>query len=716
MSASVEIFDTLAPQARAFTRGEHRRTGAAPDAKMLYAFLAGAVRRYRESGGVEDLTDAVVRDTTQSIAAHCLAMPVRGYSEANRRLFSHLAQRAKAWAQADRRERRAPVDRDRLRAYLQREVSAYVLVPGQAVPEADRDAVVEKLTTFFGRMGQGKPAPLRPASTAGARDLLDCDVHSRQAWEVEVAAREGRVPRRLSIDALTDALAVQIVRGPNGTHVARDTGVTRSAVRGAVERMRGHPRRAALIDRLPPTARDLVGVLEGELPQKRVSVVTVAALASKLWAPAQTPAARRQHVRRLRVAGAAIEAAGIGLRIVVVGDHVVIGRGRVLPTRQDALATLVADAQVVRPRTGKNRVHALTSGLVPSRQGMWGTIEGEVAKSLARTVTSKASLDDVWVTLAAAGKSMAAEDVATVWEQETPDVRASTPALIQAVEGGVDTRRYGQLSAQAPAGAALLRDLTTRAYEAGLDQAWADLVRTGEMATRLRRASESSARERVRRIGAAYAKATTPEAWEAVVLLSTATARPGRRHRHPMPTPAKSATATAPLPTHAPAPTSQFYPTPVPLASISLGLAEDLNAHWSVNKIRPAMKAMRAIYLGYDIADCASLDIDELPQPVVADEVLDGLRRLLRWWKSPELAQVARINAELGGVLREAVVAAGLLLRDHGTPALAHARGVVTTIALYATTVANVRALPGMLSQREEHARWLIAQAVASKP
>ncbi|WP_375462979.1 hypothetical protein [uncultured Methylobacterium sp.] len=708
MSASSEIFDRLREAAYPWIRAEHRRTGVRPEPRTVDAFLGREAKLIVSNIRDPDLTDYVVSDTIRSVGAYCQRMRLGGYSPANRALFTAMSGKAKEWAKADRRARRAPVDRDGLCAFLNREVGEYVLVAGQDVPEADRASVVERLSTYFARMGAGKGDPLRPASTLQARDLREVDVEAMEAHEAERAEREGRAPRRLSINALHDRLGFDLIRGPDGQPHARDTGITRSAVRGAVERLRGQPLRARRIDLLPPTARDLAGVLECECPQKRVTVVTVDALAAKLWAPARTPAARRQHVRRLRVAGDIIAEAGIGLRLAVVGDHVVVGRGRVLPTDGARLQALVDAALVVRRQTGRNRVRRLSAGLVAHRQGIWGTEEGEIAKVLARTVASHGGHDDAWLTLAAAGLTAGADDMSAVWDGAGAQVQGNTMVLATAIEQAIATQAYGRLSGQASMATSLLKDLVTRAHDAGLDQAWGDLVRSRGLAERLCRASEAGARERVRRIGAVFAKAPIPQAWEAAVLLSTCAARPGRRHKHPpvaMP-------AARPAPTPAPAPVkAEFYPTHVPAARISGELAEDIGVYWKVNVVRPSFQAMRSVYQGFAPKDTRDLDLDELPQPSTPEAVRDGLRRVLQWWDRPELAQVARIDLELKGALKAAILNAGIALRDQGAPALYYAGSVVRTIALHSRSPERVCDLPCRLAHDAERHRWSLAQA-----
>lgn len=698
MSASTEIFDTLAPQARAYTRHVHRTTGARVTAEAMGTFLQQAVARYVVGGGVGELTDAVVEDTCRSVTRFCVAMPVQGFSDARQSLFRAMVPKAKEWAKADRRTRRAPVDRDRLRAHLQREAGAFVAVPGQACTDEERAAVVEALTGFFGRMRAVKPPVVRPNHTSQGLAETSYQVRVTQELEDASADEAGRKARPLSIDAILDRLKTDHVVLTDGRTTRGLSGVTRASVRGAVERHRGQPRRAATINRLSPTARDLVGALEAELPQNRISVVETIALAGKLWAPSRTPEGSRQHVRRLRVAAEVIEAADIGLHLAVAGSHVVVGRGRRLPEGERLQA--IVDA-AVSPRRGRKRIAVLSRGLVPSRRGLWGTIEGDVAQAVCRVAASHAGHDDYWLAMTAVGLHGAAQDVSTVWDGAGEPVQHDSLVLADAMSKAAASEVNGRLSSQTQDGVELVRTIVTRACEAGLDQAWALYAAKGDMADRLRR-DPSGARERVRRIGAALSKAPCPEAWEAAVLLDAYSARPGRRHSHPVVVMPRAPKPAAP----APAPEPEFYPTHVKDAVLSLDMIEEISAHWRVNAVRPAMQAMRAVYMGFDVEDAKKFDLDELPVPTTVDEVAEGLRRVLRWWKAPELAMVARLDDEMQGALRQAIVNSGIALREHGGLAFRYAASVVLVIASYCGTVDGARSLPRRLAEADERFRW----------
>ncbi|AWV16797.1 hypothetical protein A3862_15880 [Methylobacterium sp. XJLW] len=714
MSASVEIFDVLRLQAYAFVGRVHRKTGAPVTEEAMASFLGEAVKRYVAGGGVGELTDAVIEDTCRSITRFCVAMPVRVQSAARKRLFDAMSPRGKAWAKADlQRQARATkgrkahrslrVDRTRLRSYVEREAALFCAVPGQACTDEERIAVVDAVTQFSGNMRPGRPAAVRPNRTAEGMQETDFQIGQVLGYEKAMAEYEGREPRRLSIDVIHSRLQTEWVVLDGGRTSKGLPGVTRASVRGAVERSLGQPRRAAALDRLPPTARDLAGALEAELPRNRISVVETDAVARKLWAPARTPEGRRQHVCRLRVATAAIEDAGIGLHLAVVGSHVVVGRGRKLP-EGDALQALVDGA--VNPVRGRRRVTVLSRGLVPSRQGLWGTEEGDIAKSVCRVAASQGGHDDVYVTLSAAGQGGAADDFSAVWDGAGEPVQHDSLVLADAVEKAAQSYAYGKLSPQASSGVELVRTVVTKARDAGLDQAWAAYVAKGAIADRLLR-STNGARERVRRIGAALSRATCPEAWEAAILLDAYSVRPGRRHSHPVVTMPR---APKPVAAPAPAPQAEFYPTHVKDASLSKDMIDEIKAHWSVNAVRPAMQAMRAIYLGYDIEDAKQFDLDELAVPATVDEVAEGLRRVLRWWKTPELAMVASLDEELRGALRQAIVNAGVALREHGSLAFRYAAGVVLVIAAYAGSVDGARSLPRRLTEADERFRWGITR------
>lgn len=718
MSASVEIFDVLRLQAYAFVGRVHRKTGAPVTEEAMRGFLGQTVTRYVAGGGVGDLTDAIIQDTCQSITEFCVAMPVRVQSAARKRLFDAMSPRGKAWAKADlqrqaqatkgrKAHRSVRVDRTRLRSYVEREAAAFCAVPGQACTDEERIAVVDAVTKFSGNMRPGRPAIVRPNRTRAGMQETSCQVQLALNDEQRRAEDEGREPARLSIDDLLVRLQTGMVVLDGGRTSKGLPGVTRASVRGAIERFQGQPRRAAAIDRLNPTARDLVGAFEAELPQNRISVVETVAVAAKLWAPARTTEGHRQHVRRLRVAAEAIEAADIGLHVAVVGSHVVVGRGRKLP---EAGELQVVVDRALAPRLGRKGVAVLSRGLVPSRQGLWGTEEGDIAKSVCRVAASQAGHDDVYLALAAAGQDGAAQAFSAVWDGAGEPVQHDSLVLADAVEKAAQSYAYGRLSPQASSGVELVRTVVTKARDAGLDQAWAAYVAKGAIADRLLR-STNGARERVRRIGAALSRATCPEAWEAAILLDAYSVRPGRRHSHPVVTMPR---APKPVAAPAPAPQAEFYPTHVKEASLSQDMIDEIKAHWSVNRVRPAMQAMRVVNLGFDVEDAKAFDLDELPVLSTVEEVAEGLRRVLRWWRSPELAMVASLDEELRGALRRAIVASGVALRDHGTLALRHAAGVVGAIAAYAGSVDGVRSLPRRLAEADERFQWEVARLAAA--
>ena len=117
--------------------------------------------------------------------------------------------------------------------------------------------------------------------------------------------------------------------------------------------------------------------------------------------------------------------------------------------------------------------------------------------------------------------------------------------------------------------------------------------------------------------------------------------------------------------------------------------------------------------MGLDVEDTREEDLDEFASPATVDDVAEGLRRVLRWWKAPALAMVARLDEELQGVLRQSVVNAGVALRDHGAVALRHAAGVIGSIAVYAGSVDGVRSLPRRLRQADERFQWELGQMAA---
>ena len=71
---------------------------------------------------------------------------------------------------------------------------------------------------------------------------------------------------------------------------------------------------------------------------------------------------------------------------------------------------------------------------------------------------------------------------------------------------------------------------------------------------------------------------------------------------------------------------------------------------------------------------------------------------------------VASLDEELRGALRQAIVNAGVALREHGSLAFRYAAGVVLVIAAYAGSVDGARSLPRRLTEADERFRWGITR------
>lgn len=709
MSGNPELFDHVRTEAYRFTSARVRETGAPLDPAEIEAFLQTTAEAYVRRGGTE-VTDDMRVDVLPRVARFCLDMEVtpKKFTASNTALFDAVHPQAHAWAYEFRQTYRRPVDADGLRAAVTGFVAAHRAVPGQDHADDDHLGVINRVTNHYARMGQvrKKPPTRKLGATWLARQEADFEVNTRLSWERYVAEKDGTQPARLGIDRLTHAL--------------RGLGMKRGAIRGAVERLRGRPERQAIIDALSGTSRDLVLALESSgIPQSRITVVATDALAAKLWPTTTVPATIRKHRQRLREAAVQIEAAGIGLHVAVLGAHTVVGRGRLLPDAPDA---------VVAEAVKKGKVRTIPAGLVASRQGDWGSPEGQAAQALARVAASHANDEDMSLVLVEAGVPEAVDAFQRTSELYRHACHRDSLAWCSFVEERYCGSLAGVISA--PSGkeadaVEAVRDLVYRARRDGLGAAWNAFVSEGTTyAFRLSRAEAAPARARIARIGRAFASAPSPEAWEAAMLLHIASARPGRRARvASLPPerrrPGRDDVAAQTRTSHMlPTATTIAYPSRnadafVPRVErdvLSPWMETEIGKAWRVNTIQPAARDLHLTYLNLSRDEAGAMKALPLtPGSGSVAEIQEGLRRVLRSWGGP----VAQADAELDHALHAAIVWAGTSLKAHGGRAYVEAASVVTTIVTGLSSVARAETLRSALANLRGLLDHNLAQAAA---
>ncbi len=691
MSANPDLFEHLRPLAYAHIRRQVKDTRVPVDAASLSAFLDESIALYRASGGVSDLTEEMVRDVKNSIARFCTGRyEVRpGYSPGNRALHTAMAPLARDRAKALRRSSRgSPVDRAALRLGVAADVSAYRAIPGQAHDDDGHEDLIEGLVSWYGAMKSVRPEA-KPAATEAARASIDFAV-----WAVVF----GQGLDEMSTEAVR--AAVQRLRTSH-TKSGAVLPASHAAVRGALQRLRGQPTREAAIDALPSLARDIVAVLETEgLPDKRVSVVSLQALADKFWPRAATPAGLRQHRKRLREAAARIEAAAIGLHVAVLHEHVVVARRVRMPADPAAVAT----ARKPRP---------LSRGLMPRRQGCWGTPEGLDAQATCRVIASQAGDEDLCRVLTVSGHEAAAPAFMNVSAAYRTVVHTDTPDWLRHVKRRQtgDFAFLGDSTADPEilGGVAFVEGLIGTATASDLGQAWSDVAGTDTYRARLKGAAAAPARNRVLHIATVLCTAPSPQAWELAILRDVAAGRPGRRHARLVVPPAPSRPAPTPAAAEAamPEPVPTFSPLWHPDQTLTITIAEEFGKHWRVDRIASEGVLLREMYCGGNESEAG----DQV-RPDTAATAMENLRTILR--SAALLPTLCALDEELGGTIREGLVAAGIALRDDGDRALPLAHVTVDFVHAAARSVEAARGLRRTLLQTQERYAWHRAQETAN--
>lgn len=359
--------------------------------ERLAAFLGeqAALLRF-EVAGSTDLTDGTVRGTVDSLARfYGRWTPRQGLD--NTSLFLAVSGAARAWTKGRLAHRRTGAvlqgrDRVDLLDHI-RATAAQVCVNLGLDPTASRaESVITRVNAFCLKMRRGRriqnAVTLRPASRAENQQDLDTDVSMALQGLLE-----GQTAPARTVDEV-----MSLMKGQKRS--AADHLVplySRTAVARAVARLRGKPRREAAIAAMRPVVRDLISVIDTDLPASTVSLVSIESLAARLWPPQASKAGKCVHRRRLLDALAEISPA-LGIHVRVEGKNVLLGRGRRIPAAGPFIDKLRKRAPRILP-----------PGLMPARMGVWGTKAGEVVQAALRVVVSPAHEDDVDVVARALG-------------------------------------------------------------------------------------------------------------------------------------------------------------------------------------------------------------------------------------------------------------------------------------------------------------------------
>ncbi|WP_445500651.1 hypothetical protein [Microvirga sp. G4-2] len=588
MSADPELFAILSPKARRWTVSTILMSGGDPapgkaglmrlrasDVPALEHYLRTEAAWHQSQGGMEGLTDTIIDSVIASIVRY---YSINGVDPAmasgradNAWLYKPVARAAWAWTRTRlAREGAGPtatLPAPIIRPEIERLVAQRLAEAGKTWDDGDARGVVDRVVEFCARMVLRKRrAVVRKGATKRVRDALTDEVihitllHEMGGYNgLLVPGRGGKLvpfkpagPRgALSVSQIwffhthtrkfqPDGSYVWIDRvrearvGSDGRRnvwmVKRST--SRSAVASALRELYGTPRRQAIIDRQRSTVRDLIWAIENDLPRSTVSVVALEDLAGRLWARPRSAQALWNQKNRVAVALAEVHAAGVGINAAVAEGHAVIGKGRTLPSD-----LVKAVDQAVR----KGKVRRITARLVPQRQSVWGTREGQDAQAGLRVATSRAGDEDVDRVARLAGYD-GAEAMIEIAVGRTPErgmglKRVAQPGLRD------DTEQWAQAALNRMSlgvgvgdnGAAThMLDLVKTAREQGAGAVWRKIRRGPQYSVWLSGAAAAPARRRADHIERVLDKCSDVDDWGKAVHADVLIHRPGRRHTVPL--------------------------------------------------------------------------------------------------------------------------------------------------------------------------------------
>lgn len=407
MSANPDFFDFMRKTLRA-RLGDLARTGAHVDELSIASLAENISSEAFEAGLCAELSEGDRASVVSRVCAFYVKNPLAGRrrepTTSNAALWAYLRPRSLRLALASARANGGAPDRDVLTVKLQALVDAYRAQPGCAAPDDDAQGIITRLVAYRSKW-RPRPSALkptratRPGATAAARRALDQAVtdlvdltsgpdpalykglHTDRPSLTLSVGKNRKLKGRISQTLRPSVGAIHRIVSERATGQKRPQ-PSRSAVARAIRTAYGAPNRNARLSALPVPARKVYDILAASLPSKRISTVKALELTEQIWGEAACESTKRGHRKRLREALEKLTNTKVDLNAAMIGEIVVVGRGRKLPI------DLEEAAESIEPRT-------INAGRVAFSSGIWNTPEGEAAKAYLRLLAGCGSIGDV---------------------------------------------------------------------------------------------------------------------------------------------------------------------------------------------------------------------------------------------------------------------------------------------------------------------------------
>lgn len=386
----------------------HVRTGTRADERTVSELSEVVVEEAAAAGVGVDMSAADREDVVSRVCAYFVARPHiskrRVPTASNKALWEYLAPLSRRIALKSARANGGVIDRAFLAAALRARVEVYYAEHAHMALDDDAGGIIERLVAYRAQWRLTKRAlkpavTPKPGATEEVRRALDqavfnlvtltsgpdpaiyAGLHKARPSRTLSLGRNGHLRGRTARNFRPSVSAIHQVLSDHAVSQNRQPS-SRSAVGRAIRKNFGAPDRDARLSELPAPSRRIYHVLTALLPDKRISAVRDKDLAEKIWGEATCASTLRGHRKRLREAVDRLTSARINLNATVVGEVVIVGRGRKLPSDLDGVA-------------GKLKVRTLDPGRVALRTGIWSSPQGEAAKAYLRLVAQQAGPADI---------------------------------------------------------------------------------------------------------------------------------------------------------------------------------------------------------------------------------------------------------------------------------------------------------------------------------